>query len=102
MPEGALLETDRNLHTIERHLIDLLTPAQGGQRRPGWVTLVGNGGGGFWFEVITDWREAVETTAVSLEALADDLDDDEPIREEVVARQLTVEDVARTWEVRRR
>ncbi len=102
VPEGALLEIDRNLHTIERHLVDLLTPAQGGQRRPGWVTLVGNGGGGYWFEVITDWREAVETTAVSLEALADDLDDDEPIREEVLARQETVEGLARTWETKRR
>ncbi len=102
VPEGALLEIDRNLHTIERHLADLLTPAQGGQRRPGWVTLVGNGAGGFWFEVIADWREAVETTAVSLEALADDLDDSDPLRPDVLARQATVEDVARTWEVKRR
>ncbi len=102
VPEGALLEVDRNLHTIERHLGDLLAPAQGGQRRPGWVTLVGNGGGGYWFEVITDWREAVETTAISLEALADDLDDDDPVRPEVLARQETVEALARSWETRRR
>ena len=101
-PEGALLEVDRNLHTIERYLDNLLEPSQGGQRRPGWLALVGNGGGGYWFEVMGDWREAVETTAVSLEALADDLEDAEPLREDVLAKQEAVEAIAATWESRLR
>ena len=102
VPEGALLEVDRNLHTLERHLGDLLQPAKGGQKRPGWVALVGNGGGGYWFEVVGDWREAVETTAVSLDALAGDLDDAEAIRPEVVERQVEIEKLARSWSDPRR
>ena len=98
VPEGALLEIDRNLHTLERHLSSLLQPAQGGQKRPGWVALVANGGGGYWFEVITDWREAVETTAVSLENLAEQLEDDEPLRPEVQALQDEFEVIAASWE----
>ena len=76
LPEGALLEVDRNLHTIERHLGQLLTPMRP-QRgpHPGWLMLVSNGAGGYWFEVTPDFMEALEVTAGALSDLEDGLPD---------------------------
>ncbi|MSP91481.1 MAG: ATP-dependent RNA helicase [Myxococcales bacterium] len=78
--EGALLELDRNRHTLLRHLPTLLLPfVTGNGRRGGWLMLVGNGGGGWWFEVAADWREAVDVTVMALEALRDEAELDEEV-----------------------
>lgn len=70
VPEGALLEVDLNAHTLLLQLPNLLKPMlQGNGKKPGWVMLVANGGGGYWFEVGMDYREALETTLISLDDL---------------------------------
>lgn len=91
VPEGALLELDLNQHTIARHLPTLLQPmlpAHG--RRPGWVMLVANGGGGYWFEVCPDWREVLETTLTSMEDLQHNLEDGEPLLTAVESQLMRV------------
>ena len=98
VPEGALLEADRNLHTLERHLDRLLQPAlplKG--RRSGWLMLAANGGGGYWYEVCERFPDAVEATRLSLEDLVATLDPDDPLQarlvpllEEVTQRAETV------------
>lgn len=75
VPEGALLDFDRNLHTIERHVDELMAPMLPSKgKRPGWCCLVANGVGSYWFEVIPGFRDAVSATALSLEDLIDRLD----------------------------
>lgn len=77
VPEGTLLQPDRNRHTLVRHLPDLLHPmAQHTGRRGGWAALVCNGDDGFWYEVMPDYRDAVETTVAALGALGNQMDDD--------------------------
>ena len=81
VPEGALLEADRNLHTLERYLDRLLLPALPGRgRRPGWLMLVANGGGAYWYEVASRFPEAVTTTCDALDDLADALQSGDPIQ----------------------
>ena len=71
---GALLDPDRNLHTIERHLSRILEPALPDRgKRPGWLTFASNGGGGFWFDVLPDFGEAVDISLDGLEDLLDAL-----------------------------
>jgi ATP-dependent helicase HrpA len=80
VPEGALLEVDRNGHTLQRHLPELLKPMRSSAaKRPGWLMLVANGGGGYWFEVGMDYREVLETTALSLDDLLGQIEDDDPV-----------------------
>ena len=80
VPEGALLELDLNQHTLARHLPHLLEPMLPGHgKRPGWLMLVANGGGGYWFEVGLDWREVLETTVVSLDDLVGSLEEDDAL-----------------------
>jgi ATP-dependent helicase HrpA len=87
VPEGALLELDRNQHTLARHLPALLQPMLPSHgKRPGWVMLVANGGGGYWFEVGMDWREVLETSLTSLEDLQQALPDEDPLQPEVEKR----------------
>lgn len=77
VPEGALLELDRNRHALLHHLDHVLQPAaQTGGKRNGWVMLVANGGGGYWYEVSPDFRDALQTTLPSLQQLAEDLEND--------------------------
>ena len=81
VPEGALLEIDRNLHTLARHLGQLLEPglpAKG--RHPGWLGLSSNGEGGFWFEVIGDYPDALSTTLGALKDLQAQLPGDDPLQ----------------------
>jgi hypothetical protein len=60
-----------------RHLPRLAAPlTTGNGRRGGWLMLVANGAGGYWFEVAGEFREAVEVTATSLEALRDEAEYD--------------------------
>jgi len=70
VPQGALFESDRNLHNIERYLTKILTvvrPRKG--KKPGWVVLADNGAGGFWYDVNTDFVEALEVSTEALSAL---------------------------------
>ncbi|HET6345011.1 MAG TPA: hypothetical protein VFH51_08765, partial [Myxococcota bacterium] len=72
VPIGVLCEPDRNLHTLERHLDELLDPMLGPHvPQPGWLTLVSNGGGGFWYDVIPDFPDALGTTVDALDDLAE-------------------------------
>ncbi len=76
VPEGALLEVDRGHHTLLRHLPQLMAPmAQHTGRRAGWAALVHNGDEGYWYEVMPDFRDAVETTAAALGQLGNQVDD---------------------------
>ncbi|MSQ82753.1 MAG: ATP-dependent RNA helicase [Myxococcales bacterium] len=76
VPEGALLEVDRGRHTLLRHLPELLQPmAQHTGKRAGWAALVCNGDDGYWYEVMPDYRDAVETTAAALGQLGNQIDD---------------------------
>jgi ATP-dependent helicase HrpA len=78
VPEGTLLEAERNRHLLLRHLPDLLAPMLPHTgKRAGWVGLVCNGEDGFWYEVMADYREAVEITAASLELLEGLLEGDD-------------------------
>ncbi len=87
VPEGALLEVDLNLHTLARHLPRLLAPmASSDRRRPGWVMLVANGGGGYWYEIGMDFREVLEVTLLSLEDLALNLAEGDPLAADIEAR----------------
>lgn len=71
VPEGLLLEADRNLFAIGRYLGRLLTPALPERgRQPGWVSLAANGGGGYWYEVVQPFPDAVLATLESLRDLA--------------------------------
>ena len=77
VPEGALLESDRNLHTLLRHLDDLLMPmlpARG--RQAGWAMLVSNGADAWWFEVVPDFLEALTSSLSALRDLAKAVQDD--------------------------
>ncbi len=93
VPEGALLEADRNLHTILRYLDRLLEPmlpARG--KRPGWLMLVANGGGGYWFEVYPDYKDALETTLVSLGDLMQTLPPADPVQERLEALSIALDE----------
>ena len=75
-PLGALLEPDRNLYTLQRHLRCCGEPAFGSRQaapkqRPGWLALVANGAGGFWFDVLAPYDEALQVSLTALEALLD-------------------------------
>jgi ATP-dependent helicase HrpA len=79
--EGALLEADRDMHTIARHLHKIGTPMLPSRgKRPGWVMLVGNGADGFWYEVTSDFREVIATSLDALRALSNHLGHDEKLR----------------------
>jgi ATP-dependent helicase HrpA len=84
VPQGALLDVERNLHALERYLPDLLRcmkPARG--KRPGWLMLVANGGGSFWYEVCPQFPEALEASVLSLEDLMGRLSDDDDLFDRV-------------------
>ena len=78
IPEGALLEADRNIHGVTRYLDQVLAPMLPRRgRRPGWVMLVSNGGGGFWYEVTLEFADAVKVSDLAVEDLrAQDVVDD--------------------------
>ena len=71
--DGVLLDITRNLHTIERHLEQLLLPMRSShKKRPGWLMLVTNGADGFWYEITPSFIEALEATAEALETLEEE------------------------------
>ncbi len=66
---GALLETDRNMHAIEKFIEALGQPVTTRVTpRPGWLTLVSNGGGGYWYDLCDDYTQCIYA---SIEALVD-------------------------------
>jgi hypothetical protein len=72
VPIGALLEADRNLHTLERYLPRLLEPTKiPRQHTGGFLALVSNGGGGFWYDSIENFIEAVSVSLAALQGLLD-------------------------------
>ncbi|MFO0746086.1 MAG: ATP-dependent RNA helicase [Myxococcota bacterium] len=80
LPLGALLELDRNLHTLQRILPHILEPALVSKgRQAGWVALVSNGEGGFWVELVTDWGDALTTSVESLHDLRTALPQGDPL-----------------------
>lgn len=87
LPEGALLDLERNLHTIERYLDRVLLPMKPTRsRRPGWAMLAANGGGAYWFEVIPNYPDAVDSTVYALGDLQDRLPPGDPFAEQVGER----------------
>ena len=87
VPQGALLDVERNLHTLERHLDAVLNctrPSRG--KRPGWLMLVANGGGAFWYEVCPQFPEALEASVVSLQDLLERVTDDDALATNVSKR----------------
>ncbi len=73
--EGVILDPDANWATIEPLLPKALTPMfPGSGKRPGWFSLVANGLGEFWFEVIHDFAAAAQSTGLSLNELSGSLD----------------------------
>jgi ATP-dependent helicase HrpA len=84
--EGVLLEADRNLHGIARHLDRLLAPMLPERgKRPGWLALVANGGGGYWYEVMSDFPDALQTTVAALEDLAQTVPAADPLEARIDA-----------------
>ena len=66
-PLGVLLEVDRNMHTLERYLDVIGMPVS--TPHNGWLALISNGGGGFWYDLIGDFPESVQATLQALEDL---------------------------------
>jgi ATP-dependent helicase HrpA len=82
IPEGALLTIEENWPTLEWLLTErLLLPALPmAGRRPGWAAFVANGLGAYWFEVIRDFKAAVQTSVLSLAELLSALPEEQPAR----------------------
>jgi len=95
VPQGALLESDRNQHTLARFVDRVLSPGlpQRG-KHPGWLTLISNGETGFWFEVIGDYPDAVATTLESLRDLIRAVPPGDPLHTRLEALEATVEERA--------
>jgi ATP-dependent helicase HrpA len=92
MPVGALLELDRNLHTLARLLPRLLSPfVMSKERQGGWLTLVSNGEGGFWVELVSDWMDALGTTLESARDLRKALPDDDALASQLDSELMTLE-----------
>lgn len=92
VPLGALLELDRNLHTLARLLPRLLAPhVMSRERQGGWLALVSNGEGGFWVELVADWMDALSTTLASLHDLRTALPDDDPLASQIDSELTTLE-----------
>jgi HrpA-like RNA helicase len=91
---GALFESDRDRHRVEAGLAWLLRPATTG-KSAGWVALVANGAGGFWLDLVPHFHDAVLASQVSVEALAGDLCDGDPLKAEVETLSQTLDELAR-------
>jgi hypothetical protein len=62
--------------------MECMLPSKG--KRPGWLMLVANGGGAYWFEVCPQFPEAVEATALSLDDLLGRLEESDALYERVI------------------
>ncbi len=77
-PIGAVLEWDRNLHTIERFAGHVLLPAKlpDGAKSYGFLMLVANDDGGYWFDVARDFLEAASSSLAALQNLQERTNDE--------------------------
>lgn len=67
LPPSMMVDVDRSLHALGAHLPRLASLVAGPHcPQAGWVTLVDNGDGGVWFDVVGDF---VESILLSLRAL---------------------------------
>ncbi len=84
VPEGALLDVERNLHALQRHIDAVMIPMKPSRgKTAGWCALVANGVGGYWFEVLRGLRDALQTTVLSLEDLLGRLPPDDALEANV-------------------
>jgi ATP-dependent helicase HrpA len=88
---GDLQDVNRGRHHIEQGLGRLLEPATQG-KSAGWVTLVANGAGGYWLDVVFHYGEAVKTSAVSLAELARELFSGDELLDRVEQLQQEIDD----------
>lgn len=92
IPVGALLEIDRNLHTLARLIPKLLAPyIVSKDRQGGWLALVSNGEGGYWAELISDWVDALTTTLESARDLRKVLPDDDNLASQLDSELMSFE-----------
>ena len=61
----------QRIETIERFLDRLLLPVKPPRGALGWVGLVANGAGGYWFEIFWDYVQALEITTGAVEDLGE-------------------------------
>ena len=93
--EGELLSSERELWRILRLVPDLLRVARSRRRRrAGFLTLIPNGIGGFWFESTRDLALAVEQAGFALDALLEEDQVVGPDRDLLLAAQARIEAVA--------
>ena len=94
VPEGAMLELDRNLHTLERFLDRLLLPSIPSRgRRAGWLMLASSGDGVFWYEVNSDILEAADTTLASLREVSASLPPSDGIQDVIEGQYNRIEPI---------
>jgi hypothetical protein len=80
--DGAILSPEKNGATLVQFLSQLLLPMKPARgKRGGWLAIVANGMGEYWFEVIGDYWAAVQTCVLSLEELITRVDDAEPLKQ---------------------
>jgi len=92
IPIGALLELDRNLHSLARLIPKLLSPyIVSKERQGGWLSLVSNGEGGFWVELVSDWMDALTTTLESARDLRKSLPDDDALASQLDSELMSFE-----------
>lgn len=100
-PPAMIVDWDRSLHVVERHLDRLLVLLAGPKAvQPGWVALLGNGQGGVWFELMVDYVDALVLSCRTLEAMlaADDLSADDALRERLRVAQAQLRERVRRLE----
>jgi ATP-dependent helicase HrpA len=74
IPYGALLEPDRNIHTLEECTPHILKPVFTPQKNSiRFVALVSNNNEGFWFEAMYDYSEALQASTQACSDLIDAL-----------------------------
>jgi hypothetical protein len=61
------------------------------ERQGGWLTLVSNGEGGFWVELVSDWMDALGTTLESARDLRKALPDDDALASQLDSELMTLE-----------
>lgn len=79
---GQLMELDRDHHALERALRNILKPAIL-KKNAGWIAFVANGAGGYWLDVVSHYRDALQASMVSLETLSDQIYDGDPLQSRV-------------------
>jgi ATP-dependent helicase HrpA len=73
-PRGVHFEYERDAYQIVRFIPDLMTPCTKtkNSKKCGFLTLVTDGGGSYWFSSYKDFSHALEESLSSLETLIDE------------------------------